>query len=293
LAERSEDLLSEHATTANSAVLQQAALSFSQPAHSATPVDIGLGHMGLDDAANSTSTQPLDQAMHDALSKALLVRTALEHLIAGEKVKLAPYLSGDGNFLDSATAFFTTLDKVLPVDLEDIHPHKQPASYKEDAVLRLRHLQADSTGHPPAVALMELFVELLAQFAEPTEAPDDLPDAHKDLLMFMSIFDVINSKPKFRTLVALLKKVFTEVRNTLEPGSSVSPIDFCVVKLLGSDGFRSIPSSLFSREQLCSPAVLPSGLLLKLLSFWGGALQPPPLFESGKAANMVEDFLRL
>ena len=84
-----------------------------------------------------------------------------------------------------------------------------------------------------------------------------------------------------------MKKVFTEVRNTLDPGSSVSPIDFCVVRLLGSDGFRSIPSSLFSREQLCSPAVLPSGLLLKLLSFWGGALQPPPLFESGKAANFV------
>ena len=53
-------------------------------------------------------------------------------------------------------------------------------------------------------------MELLAQFAEPTEAPDDLPDAHKDLLIFMSIFDAMNAKPKFRQLVTLLKKVAVE-----------------------------------------------------------------------------------
>ena len=287
LAERSDELLTEHASTANYAVSQQAAPFVSQPAHSATPVDIGFGHMGLDDVANTTSTQPVDQAVHDALSKAALLLATAGHAVAGEKIKLADYVIGEGNLIPSVTALFSTLDRVHPVDVEDIDPHEQPASYKEDAVLRPCHLQADSTGHPPAVALMELFVELLAQFAEPTEAPDDLPDAHKDLLIFMSIFDAMNAKPKFRQLVTLVKKVFTEVRNTLDPGSSVSPVDFCVVRLLGSDGFRSIPSSLFSREQLCSPAVLPSGLLLKLLSFWGGASQPPPLFESGKAANMV------
>ena len=52
----------------------------------------------------------------------------------------------------------------------------------------------------------------------------------------MSIFDAMNAKPKFRQLVTLVKKVFTEVRNTLDPGSSVSPIDFCVVRLLSDDG---------------------------------------------------------
>ena len=215
--------MTEHASTANYAVSQQAAPFVSQPAHSATPVDIGFGHMGLDDVANSTSTQPLDQAGHDALSKAALFLATAGHAVAGEKIKLADYLIGEGNLLPSVTALFSTLDRVHPVDVEDINPHEQPASYKEDAVLRPCHLQADSTGHPPAVALMELFVELLAQFAEPTEAPDDLPDAHKDLLIFMSIFDAMNAKPKFRQLVTLLKK----------------------------------------------------------------ASQPPPLFESGKAANMV------
>ena len=81
LAERSEDLLTEHASTANYAVSQQAALFVSQPAHSATPVDIGFGHMGLDDVANSTSTQPLDQAVHDALSKAALFLATAGHAV--------------------------------------------------------------------------------------------------------------------------------------------------------------------------------------------------------------------
>ena len=132
-------------------VSQQAPLFVSQPAHSATPVDIGFGHMGLDDVANSTSTQPLDQAVHDALSKAALFLATAGHAVAGEKIKLADYVIGEGNLLPSVTALFSTLDRVHPVDVEDIDPHEQPASYKEDAVLRPCHLQADSTGHPPAI----------------------------------------------------------------------------------------------------------------------------------------------
>ena len=116
LAERSEDLSTEHASTANYAVSQQAALFVSQPAHSATPVDIGLGHMGLDDVANSTSTQPLDQASHDALSKAALLLATAGHAVAGEKIKLADYVIGEGNLLPSVTALFSTLDRVPPVD---------------------------------------------------------------------------------------------------------------------------------------------------------------------------------
>ena len=140
LAERSEDFSTEHATTASYAVSQQAALFVSQPAHSATPVDIGLGHMGLDDVANSTSTQPLDQAVHDALSKAALLLATAGHAVAGEKIKLADYAIGEGNLLPSVTALFSTLDRVHQVDVQDIDPHEQPASYKEDAVLRPCHL---------------------------------------------------------------------------------------------------------------------------------------------------------
>lgn len=33
--------------------------------------------------------------------------------------------------------------------------------------------------------------------------------------------------------------------------------------------------------------MLPSGVLLKLLNFWGGAQLPPPLFESKQVANLV------
>jgi hypothetical protein len=189
--------------------------------------------MDLREVATSTPLSPLAQAAHNALSKALIVRTSLGESFGNEKVKLAPYLCSDGNLLDSAMALFATIDKVPVNDLAGIHPHEPPASYQEATVLRPRHLQADSTGQPPAVAMMELFVELFSHFAEPLEAPDDLPDAHKDLLMFMSIFDLMNAKHKFRPLVTLLKKIFAEVRNTLEPGSSVSPVDFCVVKLLG------------------------------------------------------------
>ena len=42
--------------------------------------------MGLDDVANSTSTQPLDQAVHDAVSKAALLLATAGHAIAGEKI---------------------------------------------------------------------------------------------------------------------------------------------------------------------------------------------------------------
>ena len=33
--------------------------------------------------------------------------------------------------------------------------------------------------------------------------------------------------------------------------------------------------------------MLPSGVALKLLCLWGGAEQPPPRFESNKAANFI------
>ena len=56
---------------------------------------------------------------------------------------------------------------------------------------------------------------------------------------------------------------------------------------MGPAGFNGIPAALFEREQRCSPAVLPSGVALKLLSLWGGAQQPPPRFESSKAANFI------
>ena len=107
-------------------------------------------------------------------------------------------------------------------------------------------------------------------------APDDLPVAHKALLSMAAIFDLLQSKRKFRELTAILKKAFTDVRNSLEPSSSLHPVEFCVLKLMGPAGFNGIPAALFEREQRCSPAVLPSGVALKLLCLWGGAQQPPP-----------------
>ena len=60
--------------------------------------------MGLDDVANTTSTQPVDQAVHDALSKAALLLATAGHAVAGEKIKLADYVMGEGNAACCETA---------------------------------------------------------------------------------------------------------------------------------------------------------------------------------------------
>jgi hypothetical protein len=131
--------------------------------------------MDLHEPAILTPSSPLIQVAHETVSKFALLRGHVDRTLKQEKVKLAAYCCTDGNLFGSAAALFATWDKHPLITQMDLHLIEQPAPYQKAAPPGSLHLHVDASGNPPVIAFMELFVELLAQSAEPLVRPWLLP----------------------------------------------------------------------------------------------------------------------
>jgi hypothetical protein len=227
LAEKSDDPLAEAATTAEIAVSQQAA-SNPQPTFSVNPSDISFSRIALGEAPSSTPAFSPGQIAHETESKLALLNQHLTKLFQQEKVKLAAYCLSDGILLDSSAILFTTWDKHPLTSQTDIFV-SPPTPYQQAAPHGSPHLHVDASGNPPAIAFMELFVELLAHSAEPLMAPDDLPVTHKALLSMAAIFDLLQSKRTVALICDAYGHVYALVpQATPAKPSLIRPIFFMI-----------------------------------------------------------------